>query len=54
MSAARRLTLALGILTAVLLAVTAIALFVGSAGLSPRAVSAAFFPAPALVGPELN
>jgi iron complex transport system permease protein len=40
-SAARRLALALGILGIVLLAVTAVALFVGSAGLSPRAVARA-------------
>lgn len=41
MSAAGRLALALAILGAVLLAVVALALFVGSAGLSPRAVARA-------------
>jgi iron complex transport system permease protein len=40
-SAARRLALALGVLGVILLAVTAVALFVGSAGLSPRAVARA-------------
>jgi len=40
-SAASRLALALGILGAVLLVVIALALFVGSAGLSPRAVARA-------------
>jgi len=40
-SAAARLALALSILAAVLLAVIALALFVGSAGLSPRAVARA-------------
>jgi iron complex transport system permease protein len=41
MSAAGRLALALGILGVILVAVTALALFVGSAGLSPRAVTRA-------------